>query len=158
MKENVNSRKAGFTLIELLVVIAIIGLLASIVLGALNSARAKGRDAKRTSDLGELIKAMALYSGDTGTPPEYGGGYTTCHRISESNIMPQLVSALVPNYISAIPQDPLYANQQGDYLYYNDGTNMTVCGNLESATGNSYDYSSCIGGEVYNYCITQAWK
>ena len=47
--------KRGFTLIELLVVIAIIGLLSTMAVVSLNSARLKARDAKRASDAGHLL-------------------------------------------------------------------------------------------------------
>lgn len=57
-------KQKAFTLIELLVVIAIIGLLASIVLVALNNARGKARDAKRKADLQSVATALELYYND----------------------------------------------------------------------------------------------
>ena len=57
---NIKSKK-GFTLIELLVVIAIIGILSSVVLASLNSARQKSRDARRISDLKQIQLAVELY-------------------------------------------------------------------------------------------------
>lgn len=54
-------RNKGFTLIELLVVIAIIGILASIVLASLNSARKKSRDARRIADVKQIQLALEMY-------------------------------------------------------------------------------------------------
>ncbi len=51
----------GFTLIELLVVIAIIGILASVVLASLNSARDKGADAAIKSNLNNARAQAELY-------------------------------------------------------------------------------------------------
>lgn len=62
--------KRGFTLIELLVVIAIIGLLSSIVLASLNSARTKGTDAAIKSDLNNIRAQAELYY--TNTNSSYG--------------------------------------------------------------------------------------
>ena len=57
--------KRGFTLIELLVVIAIIGILASVVLASLNSARDKGTDAARKSNLNNIrAQAEIVYDDD----------------------------------------------------------------------------------------------
>ena len=56
-------KNKGFTLIELLVVIAIIGVLSSIVLASLNSARGKGNDAKTKATLAGSRAAAEIFYG-----------------------------------------------------------------------------------------------
>ena len=56
--------KKGFTLIELLVVISVIGLLASIVLVSMGSARKRARDARRQADIRQIGIAMEFYYSD----------------------------------------------------------------------------------------------
>ncbi len=85
-----NITRRGFTLIELLVVIAIIGILSSVVLASLNSARQKGRDARRIADIKQLQLALELYYDAEGSYP---------NAISTSTVVSD-------GYIAALPLDP----------------------------------------------------
>ena len=86
----------GFTLIELLVVIAIIGILSSVVLASLNTAREKSRDAKRISDVAQLQLALELYFDDDGKYPTTALG---------------LADLVTKGYIASVPTPPNGATQ-----------------------------------------------
>jgi prepilin-type N-terminal cleavage/methylation domain-containing protein len=66
----------GFTLIELLVVIAIIGILSSVVLASLNTARAKGADAAIKGNLNGIRSQAELYYDSNNS--SYGAESVAC--------------------------------------------------------------------------------
>lgn len=106
-KKQSGAEQRAFTLIELLVVIAIIGILSSVVLASLNTARAKGRDARRVSDIKQIQLALELYA------DQNLGRYPTA------------LSAVAPTYISTLPKDP---STNIDYFYAALGTGGSCVG------------------------------
>ncbi|MEO6536075.1 MAG: type II secretion system protein [Candidatus Paceibacterota bacterium] len=70
-------KPSGFTLIELLVVIAIIGILSSVVLASLNTARNKGNDAAVKSNLNNARAQAELFYDSNGNQYSITPGGTT---------------------------------------------------------------------------------
>jgi prepilin-type N-terminal cleavage/methylation domain-containing protein len=76
--------KKGFTLIELLVVVAIIGILASVVLASLNTARKKGDDAAVKSNLNTISnESLIFYLEHNNTYSDKNYGVDSCKGIGD---------------------------------------------------------------------------
>lgn len=95
-----NKKTSGFTLIELLVVISIIGVLASVVLASLNSARIKARDVRRIADLNQIQLALNLYYDANNAYPSVAAWVTS---VGGALWLP----GISPVYIATVPVDPL---------------------------------------------------
>jgi prepilin-type N-terminal cleavage/methylation domain-containing protein len=112
MFKSIKNTKKGFTLIELLVVIAIIGILSSVVLASLSTARQKSRDAKRISDIGQVQLALELYFDASSSYPTTGGGIAALYA---AKFLPQIPtppsgSALAYLYFGSDGVTPTAAN------------------------------------------------
>lgn len=104
-------RTRGFTLIELLVVISIIGLLSSIVLAALNTAKKRAYDARRYSDLHQISLGLELYATNTsGTYPTASGNIATD------------LAVLIPPTNKFLPYIPTEPTETNPYQYCTDAT------------------------------------
>ncbi len=144
-------RQGGFTLIELLVVIAIIGLLASVVLVALNSARMKSRDARRVADMNQVAKALELFYNDYAAYPtgtgSVGSGYTQTGGAVMGTLQMQAITTLgtgsiTPTYISKMPTAPAPPD---------NNAGGTTC----NTTNNQYYYEADARGSTYTitFCL-----
>ncbi|OGZ31845.1 MAG: hypothetical protein A2V69_03745 [Candidatus Portnoybacteria bacterium RBG_13_40_8] len=122
-------KSKGFTLIELLVVIAIIGILATIVLVSLNTARQKARDSRRIGDMRQIALALEMYYDDTIVYPGDNEA-ATCDDWAG------MVNALEGGgYMTKVPSDP---GGSAAYAYNTDFNNYVLRAQLEQATNAAF--------------------
>jgi|SRR3989344_2098616 len=143
--------KKGFTLVELLVVIAIIGILASVVIVSLNSARTRARDARRAADFSQIQSALETYY-ESQNPPIYPNtGWAAMDTALEAG-----------GFMSNVPTDP---KNSGTQIYDYDscaagGSNnqdyvlsVTMENTSAPALRNSYKGTKCAVNCAALYCV-----
>jgi type II secretion system protein G len=138
--------KRGFTLIELLVVIAIIGILSSVVLASLSTARLKANDAQTKENIHSVQTALENYFLSTGAMPGNNNpGSGDCSSPNAS--LAPLVSS---GYISKIPAGICYY----DYSSGNT-TGALLVSSLQGVPPQTTPYpGTCRPFSTGNWCDT----
>jgi len=166
---------SGFTLIELLVVISIIGLLSSIVLTSVNSARSKARNAREKVDVKQIITALELARSNSPTdryPVSGSNGANwsclktsgNCWRGGYTALPAQTVTDLAP-YLPTLPLTAVNTSggascyAYNSYLYISNYTAATIGGAggpgawiiwAKETTG-AFDPGECPGYDAGSY-------
>jgi len=118
-----------------LVVIAIIGLLSTLAVIAISSARTKARDSKRLSDVKQVQTALELYYTDNNKYPVHtdgvalGAATQACLENTESGWS---ANCDANAYMGLVPSDP---KSDGAYIY-------------SSSDGSSYRIQTVLEGEM----------
>jgi prepilin-type N-terminal cleavage/methylation domain-containing protein len=139
----------GFTLIELLVVIAIIGLLSTLAVVALNSARQRSRDAKRVADIRQIQTALELAFSETSAYP-VATGATGVHALALGNSTSGTVlckgtqATPLPVFNGSTVASPCAAG----------GTYMGLVPSNPTPNGGTYGYNSDASGSKYSIMFT----
>lgn len=144
--------KRGFTLIELLVVIAIIGILAAVVMLAINPVEMmrKGRDATRFADIENVRKAIDIVVAQEPLQfPAIGTRYST--DIGARTCSSGWVGMDLCTYLSTFPLDPKN-DATFQYQIKSDGTFYTIRakpeseGNFDKARNDGGEFNTCTSG------------
>ncbi|PJA39716.1 hypothetical protein CO180_00110 [candidate division WWE3 bacterium CG_4_9_14_3_um_filter_41_6] len=147
-EENItHTVRTGFTLIELLVVIAVIGILATVVLVAIDPQQriSEAKDVGRKSDLSEIANALEAYYTKNRAYPydisqggcgryQTGGTPLSCDSVNDGdNWIPDLVSQ---GFLKSLPKDPI--NSTFSTVWANGRAYFYISENVGGGTRGDY--------------------
>ena len=119
------NRNAGFSLIEVIAVTIIIGVMATMLMPAIDGAGSKARNAKLKNDLATLDQAIATY------------------KLEQGNV-PASLDNLVPDYIAK--NAGFKDAKNADFQYSVSGSNYTLTGS--DAEGNTVTSNGSVAAET----------
>jgi len=144
------SSQKGFTLIELLIVIGILGVLAAVLLVAINPLEqfARTRDSGRTSEVTQLGRALAQYLSTQGGIQYVTAGATWMTTLQTSSEITKLITAPVGNGVTACT-----VNNQNGFCYSSQLTPADAVV-WTPAESNSYiARGGCAGATAYTVVV-----
>lgn len=143
----------GFTLIELLVVIAIIGILSSIVLASLSSARSKGEDAAIQSTLSNMrAQAELYYSNNSSYGPVAAAGACPSSSSTTGNLFSTTTTGGLWTLIDGLNTRATNANTRCEVT----ATGWAAAAALKGETGKAYCVDSTGKSTKYTGTATAA--
>jgi type IV pilus assembly protein PilA len=147
--------EGGFTLLEILLVVAAIGILAGIVIIAINPSKQLGdtNNAQRRTDVNTILNAVYQYAldnngnfpsglptGDGNAPQILGtagsGCDTVCTATTTQAACLDISTSVVPTYIVGIPEDPTSGSDAiTDYYIRRNGNGRVIVGSCDPQEG-----------------------
>lgn len=137
--------RSGFTVMELMIVIGMLGIIAAVVVAAINPTEqlVEAQDAKRRNQVNAIQKALFQYSIDAGGELPNQGSIST-DSANPTNICREgqtgscvVFDSLIPNYLTALPVDPTEtgADLTGFAIYTDTYGRANVVANYLGQTG-----------------------
>ena len=126
------NKNKGFTLIELLVVIAIIGILSSVVLASLNSARNKGADAAIKNNLSNIRAQAEMHYDDN------SNSYATLCTTTTSPVAAMLESARSASGATSVVTAVATAGTSATVVCHSQAGSWAASSPLKTSSANSW--------------------
>lgn len=149
----------GFTLIELLVVVAIIGMLSSVIIGSLGTARNKAKDAAIKAGVTQFAALLELQKNDTGSyatlQPTWLRTTAECNAAFGSSGYVTQARAICLKMISDTGPNGMYVSNtvslvnNWSIMVYLPGRNTTYCAGSSGARSYTAAWGNWTGAGCY---------